>query len=183
MRTYLPLSAGLLVLVAACVGTGARPVRTPPIPNATFLSDGPVVRAQSTSGLVLRKTTDAFKTFGGYDVAYTGQTARWTFTLPDVKVTHATLVVSMNADDHATSIADYRYTLWSGDRIHRTPVPLAHGTPANAPFDNWIEVSVPADVVPGETFSVSMTNASTGAAGTMDWIAVRWVELRLGVDQ
>jgi len=113
--------------------------------------------AVTNDGLVLRKTLDAYKTFGGYDVAYTGQTARWTFAVPRVSVTSATLVLSMSADDHATLIGDYRYTVCSGARAYETPVVLPHGTPAGAAFDNWVEVSVPADVVPGEVVSSSVS--------------------------
>lgn len=132
--------------------------------------------------LVLRKRLAAYKTFGGYDVVYTGQTARWTFALPETTVKSTRLVLSMSADDHATSIDDYRYTIQAGTRVHAAPMALRHGTPASSPFDNWLEVGVPVEVVAGETLAVSLTNTSSGAATPLDWIAARWIELRLDVE-
>ena len=194
----------VLLVVAACGGTETRPAHTadvatsgeallvvdearsenviamkdPPPPNATFLSDRLPVRMEARDGFALHKACDAYKTHGAYDVAYTGQTGRWTFAVPAVKIKSARLVLSMDADDHATPIDRYKYTLWSATHGHNSPVPLFHGIPAMAPFDNWVEVSVPAEVVPGETFTVSLTNTSEGMS-QQDWIAVRWIELQI----
>jgi hypothetical protein len=159
----------LALLLVACA-------QTVPTPNATFFRDAPATTQQTNNGLVLRKELDAYKTFGGYDVAYTGQTAQWTFAVPETSAKSARLVLSMIADDHATPVANYRYTLWTDALAHDTPVPLPHGAPAISPFNNWIDVSVPVEVVPGESLRVSLTNASTTAP--LDWIAVRSIELR-----
>lgn len=153
-------------LTAACRDSVAPP------PNATFFADV----EQVDDGPVLRKRLTAYPSFGGYDVAYTGQVARWTFRVP-AGASAATLVLSMAADDHATAAAGYRYTLWSNGCAHDTPVKLPHGAPAVAPFENWIDVALPIDLSPRTSLTVTLQN--TSQASPLDWIAVRSIELRL----
>lgn len=156
---------------------GCAPARAP---CATFQSDAPAVMQRNGNGLVLRKTLDAYKTFGCYDVAYTSQMARWTFEVPEAKILSATLVLSMSADDHATAIRQYRYRVRAGEDTYGTPSELHHGLPMNAPFDNWTDVTVPARVASGETFVVTLFNDAY--AEPLDWIAVKWIELRLDIE-
>lgn len=152
---------------------------TVPAATASFLSDHPTTIATMPRGFVLQKTCDAFKTYGGYDVAYTGQTATWTFAVPPVKIRSARVVLSIDADDHATPIAAYHYRVWLDHCGYDDPTPLRHGLPAAAPFNNWIEVSLPLEAPPGPTFSVSLTNLPQNALGPLDWIAVRSVALEI----
>lgn len=188
---FAPL-AGLIVVLATT--RDARPAAPPvvdaplaracvngavPAANATFASDHPAIVTLVAGGFALQKTCDAFKTYGGYDVAYTGQTATWTFTVPPVKYRAARVVLSMDADDHATPIGAYHYRVWLDRCGYDDPTPLPHGSPAASPFGNWTEVSIPLESPPGSTFTVSLTNLATNALGPTDWIAVRSVELVL----
>ncbi len=151
----------------------------PPAANATYASDHPATVSLIPNGFTLQKSCDAYKTYGGYDVAYTAQTATWTFTVPPVKYRTARVVLSMIADDHATPSADYHYRVWLDRCAYEDPVPLPHGLPAAAPFSNWITVTIPLEVPPGPTFSVSVTNDPRNALGPLDWIAIRSVQLEL----
>src|SRR5262245_759732 len=112
-----------LVLVACAHRTSGAATNAPlatscnasraPAANATFLTNATPAVARTAKSLVLHKTTDAYKTFGGYDVLYKSQTGRWTFDVPTgLKIQSARLVFSMSADDHQTSIDAYKYTIW-----------------------------------------------------------------------
>jgi hypothetical protein len=152
----------------------------PPRADATFLGDVPEKRIPTEGGFVLRKECDAYKTFGGYDVAYTGQTGVWTFAVPDEPIESAHLVIELSADDHGALPEAYEYTLWSGSCAHETPVPLRHGLPANAAFNNWMQIDLPADdAIRGQKFTVALTNRANGSTTSSDWIAVKSIELRV----
>lgn len=187
----LPTLAGLLAVVASAREAQPAPPPhdaplargcisgTPPAATASYASDHAATVALISGGFALQKRCDALATYGGYDVAYTGQTATWTFTVPPIKYRSARVVLSMDADDHGTPISAYHYRVWLDRCGYDDPTPLPHGSPAAAPFSNWVDVSVPLEVLPGPTFTVSVTNLPQNALGPLDWIAVRSVELQL----
>lgn len=193
MRRLFPtlLAGTLFVMVGAREARPAPPVvadaplaracvaGTPPAATASHASDHPATVALIPNGFALQKRCDALATYGGYDVAYTGQTATWTFTVPPIKYRSARVVLSMAADDHATPVGAYHYRVWLDHCGYDDPTPLPHGSPSAAPFSNWVQVSIPLEVPPGTTFSVSVTNLPQNALGPLDWVAVRSVELQL----
>jgi hypothetical protein len=175
VREAKPASAPL----ASAPLAGACVVGTVPAANATYASDHPAIVTLIPGGFALQKTCDAFATYGGYDVAYTGQTATWSFTVPPIRYRSARVLLTMNADDHGTPISAYHYRVWLGTCGYDDPTPLPHGSPAGTSFGNWVQVAIPLPSSPGSTFTVSLTNMATNALGPVDWIAVRSIELEL----
>jgi hypothetical protein len=169
---------------ASCAAT------VPPMPNAMYLSNPAPTLMSTSNGFVLHKELNAFPNYGSKDnaadVLYDGQVGAWTFPIPSMNIRSATVVASMIADDHApTPIGDasaapavgYSFLVWSAPCVY-DGVQLPHGSPAAATFINWVQVSEPANLASGSTYTLTISNTSM-TANSGDWIAIDWIELHV----
>ena len=108
--------------------------------TASWLSNAAAIQTVTPDGIALRKNLDGYANYGptGADILYNGQTGIWTFSIPDVNVISAQVVVSMVADDFGTApSSDYTFTLVSGSDFTGYEVGLPHGTPFGSLFTDW----------------------------------------------
>ena len=147
--------------------------------TASWLSNAAAIQTVTPDGIALRKNLDGYANYGptGADILYNGQTGIWTFSIPDVNVISAQVVVSMVADDFGTApSSDYTFTLVSGSDFTGYEVGLPHGTPFGSLFTDWESWSEPATVSPGGCYTLTITNTSA-TGDPADWIGIEWVEL------
>lgn len=154
----------------------ASPGDPPPI-----LSNNPV-----STTVVLFKELTAYPNYGNpsrnADILYTGNRGSWTFETPAFLFVPGNLriqiIIRAVLDDHA-SVPVNRYSARitiNGNIVQEGRLALEHGTPAGGIFTNWR--NLPFNVTtPRRITRVTIENTST--AGTDDWIAFDWMELRL----
>jgi hypothetical protein len=161
---------------SACPGT-------PPAATSTTLSNPtPTMTMPSSTEIVLHMELDAFANYGAMDcqvdIVYSGQVGAWTFTVPTASIASATVVASIIADDHSTvTDSSYTYTSWSDHCSYPSTSSLPHGTPEGTCFTDWIQVTYPATVTSGGTFTFTLANTST--TSDLNWIGVDWIELHI----
>jgi hypothetical protein len=152
-----------------------QPARPP------LLSNNPV----STS-VVLFKELTAYPNYGNpsrnADILYTGNQGSWTFESPAFLFVpgnqRARIIIRAVLDDHS-NVPVNRYSARitiNGNVVHNGIVPLQHGTPTGGMFTNWRELTFN---IPNIRRSNRVTIVNTSTAGTDDWIAFDWMELRL----
>ncbi len=116
------------------------------------------------------------------DILYTGNTGRWTFTIPPQIFVmgnfRAQLVIRAVLDDHsAVPVRQYSATISiNGSTVHRGHVPLEHGRPAGQMFTNWSELAFN---IPRLQRSNTVQIVNTSNTGESDWIGLDWMEIRL----
>lgn len=119
---------------------------------------------------------------GNADILYTGNTGRWTFTIPPILFVpgnlNAQLVIRAVLDDHsAVPERNYSATISiNGSIVHRGRLPLQHGRPAGQKFTNWSELTFN---VPRLLRNNTVQIVNTSNTGESDWIGLDWMELRL----
>jgi hypothetical protein len=154
-------------------------------PNSTedpppLLSNNPV-----TATIVLFKELTAYPNYGNpsrnADILYTGNRGSWTFETPAFLFVPGNLRAQIRIravlDDHANvPVSRYsaRITI-NGNVVHNGRVPLEHGIPAGGIFTNWRELPFTVTTLRRVT-RVTIENTST--AGSDDWMAFDWMELR-----
>ncbi len=150
-----------------------------------YLSDPAPIQTATGNGYTLHKELVAYGNYGAQDgvcdILYDqGEVGVWTFAIPAGNIVSATVVLSMVIDDGATSDppSAYSFRLWSGAACQVDSVgQLPHGMPFATRFTNWVELSYPATLVGGTTYTVTVLNTSmTGLAG---WMAIDWVDVRI----
>jgi len=157
-----------------------------PLSSATgdpppILSNNPAV-----TEIVLFKELTGYPNYGNpsgnADILYTGTRGVWTFDLPPFLYVPATmtarLLIRAVLDDHYNvPVSQYSATIIiNGTVVHSGPLPLEHGTPAGAMFNNWrtLVFNVP---VLRRTNRVVIIN--TSSASPNDWIGLDWMEMRI----
>jgi len=154
----------------------------PPAPTAMYASDPAAMQTVASNGYVLHKNLSGFPNYGedgAADVLYTSQSERWVFTIPSGNVVSASVVVSVVADD-SNAVGPYSFRLWASDCQYDSTTPLPHGSPPGSGshrFNNWVQLSFPADVVSASNYVVGMLN--TSSSSSTNWIAIQWIELRV----
>lgn len=150
-----------------------------------FASDPVPELSGDADSVVLHKELDGYPNYGtaddAADVLYDGETDRWVFDVPNLSITSVVLAFSMSADAHyQVPISSYAAQIWIGDTCTaELPLPVTHGMPYDDTFYTWTELALPAQATAGTELTVTMTNLSS-TADPLDWIAVDWIELRLG---
>jgi hypothetical protein len=152
----------------------------PPLANGPIVSNPPAVVTQTATGYVLRKDLNAFGNYGVVDgradILYSGQSASWTFEVPQAPISSATLAISIVADDVSQG-PTYGFRTWAGACVYdNASTQLPHGAPAASRFSNWLEVTYPANISPGNIFTMSIENTTTYTGA---WLAIDWLELRV----
>ena len=159
-------------------GIGLTPRQPDPPP---LLSNNPV-----TASVVLFKELTAYPNYGNpsrnADILYTGNQGSWTFESPAFLFVpgnqRARIIIRAILDDHSnvpTNRYSARITI-NGTVVHNGILPLQHGIPAGGMFTNWRELPFN---IPNIRRSNRVTIQNTSTAGTDDWIAFDWMELRL----
>lgn len=159
----------------------AGPATKSPGDPPPILSNNPV-----TARIVLFKELTAYPNYGNpsrnADILYTGNRGSWTFETPAFLFVpgnlRAQIIIRAVLDDHSNvPVSRYsaRITI-NGNVVHDGRLNLEHGVPAGGIFTNWREL----------TFNVTnlrrisrVTIENTSTAGTDDWIAFDWMEMRL----
>ncbi len=163
--------------LGACVGGAA------PAADAVYATDPAPTLQQVGNTIILRKELSGWPNYGvadsAADVTYNGDVAAWTFQVPDVPFTSATVALSIVADDRTSNPIDAYYCqAWVGDDcLFGGQAPVEHGVPIDEPYTNWSELDLPATAVPGGPLVVTFANPST--MGFDAWLAIDWIELRL----
>ncbi len=146
-----------------------------------LLSNNPV-----TASVSLFKELSAYPNYGNpsrnADILYTGNRGSWTFQSPAFLAVpgnqRAQAIIRSVLDDHA-NVPVNRYSARitiNGTVVHDGRLLLQHGVPAGGMFTNWI--NLPFNIVnPRRTNRITIEN--TSSAGTDDWIAFDWMEIRL----
>jgi hypothetical protein len=144
------------------------------------LSNNPV-----TATIVLFKELTAYPNYGNpsrnADILYTGNRGTWTFESPAFLFVPGNLRAQIRIrtvlDDHA-NVPVNRYSARitiNGNVVHDGRLPVEHGVPAGGIFTNWRDL--PFNVT-NLRRSTRVTIENTSTAGTDDWIAFDWMELR-----
>lgn len=157
-------------------------------PSADPRQDPPPILSNNpaTANISLFKELTAYPNYGNpsrnADILYTGNQGTWTFQSPAFLFVpgnqRARIIIRAVLDDHS-NVPVNRYSARitvNGTVVHNGRVPLDHGTPAGGIFTNWRDLS----------FNVAnlrrvnrVTIQNTSTAGTDDWIAFDWMELRI----
>ncbi|NLD47126.1 MAG: hypothetical protein GX660_07990 [Clostridiaceae bacterium] len=146
-----------------------------------ILSDNP-----AQASIVLQKELTGFPSYGNpsgnADILYTGNRGAWNFNVPAFLFVpgnlRAQIVISAVLDDHYdTPVNRYsaRITI-NGTVVHNGRVPLVHGRPAGGMFNNWRSLTFN---VPNFRRNNRVVIENTSTAGSNDWIAFDWMELRI----
>ena len=157
---------------------GMSPVTQSPRDPPPLLSNNPV-----TAAIILFKELTAYPNYGNpsrnADILYTGNRGSWTFESPAFLFVpgnqRAQIIIRAVLDDHV-NVPVNRYSARitiNGNVVHNGRLSLEHGVPAGGIFTNWREL--PFNIA--NLRRVTIENTST--AGTDDWIAFDWMELRL----
>lgn len=154
----------------------ASPGDPPPL-----LSNNPV-----TVTTTLFKELTAYPNYGNpsrnADILYTGNRGTWTFQTPAFLFVpgnqRGQIIIRAVLDDHA-NVPVNRYSARitvNGSVVHNGVLPLVHGVPAGGIFTNWRDLTFNIPIL-RRVNRVVIENTST--AGTDDWIAFDWMEIRL----
>lgn len=161
----------------ADAGPATQSPRDPP----PVLSNNPV-----TARISLFKELTAYPNYGNpsrnADILYTGNRGSWTFETPAFLFVPGNLrsqiIIRAVLDDHS-NVPVNRYSARitiNGNIVHDGRLSLEHGVPVGGIFTNWRDL----------TFNITsqrrvsrVTIENTSTAGTNDWIAFDWMELRL----
>ena len=136
--------------------------------------------------LTLFKELSGFPNYGNpsgnADILYTGNQGTWTFEVPAFffvpGLLRAEVLISGVLDDKqpATPIRQYSATITINGRVvHRGALPLQHGRPFGAQFDNWQIMRFNVRNL-RRVNTIEIRNTSTGAQN--DWIGLDWIEMR-----
>jgi MYXO-CTERM domain-containing protein len=174
MRKRNLVVAGLSCAIAASAHAGA------------FTNPTPTVR-YAGGQTILRMELGGNPNYGVLDsradVAYTGESNTWTFTLPTSippsALQGASFRASMIADDHYDlALSLYRFEIrTNGGLVHSGLADLPHGEPFGTIFENWEERDFAVAGPASHTMTFSLRN--TSGVGEFDWFAVDSLELRL----
>ncbi|HEX2945970.1 MAG TPA: hypothetical protein VHT96_08430 [Clostridia bacterium] len=146
-----------------------------------LLSNNPAVASVS-----LFKELTAYPNYGNpsrnADILYTGNRGSWTFNSPAFLTVpgnqRAQIIIRAVLDDHA-NVPVNRYSARitvNGTVVFDGRLNLEHGTPVGGVFVNWR--NLPFNIGnPRRNNRVTIEN--TSSAGTDDWIAFDWMEIRL----
>ena len=122
------------------------------------------------------------ETLAEMPISYTQETGSWTFESPAFLFVpgnlRAQIIIRGVLDDHS-SVPVNRYSARitiNGSVVHTGRLPLAHGTPSGGIFTNWRDL--PFNIT-NQRRTTRVTIENTSTAGTNDWIAFDWIELRL----
>ena len=146
-----------------------------------LLSNNPV-----TATVVIFKELTAYPNYGNpsrnADILYTGNRGSWTFVTPAFLFVPGNLRAQIRIravlDDHA-NVPVNRYSARitiNGSVVHDGRLALEHGVPAGGIFTNWREL--PFNIA-NQRRTTRVTIENTSTAGTDDWIAFDWMEIRL----
>jgi hypothetical protein len=174
----------------ASVGSGGAPPAcqsaTAPSPNATWYSDPLQLILPMSTSTTLRKDLDGYPSYGVQDgkadIAYDHEPAAWTFQVPNIPFSSATLALSVIADPSSEPISQYVGEIWAEDvcLFAGNPVPY-HGTyDPNYIGTNWTEIDLPVTVTPGTNATITFVNRSN-TADPNNWFAIDWIEIRLAL--
>ncbi len=155
--------------------------------NAGFFSDPPPVVSTAPEKTVLRMELNGYANYGqadaAADVAYTGESHTWVFTLPisllSADLSRAYFRAALVIDDHyGVDPARYSFNIATGgSAAFSGAAGMAHGGPFNSVFNNWVVRDYAMAGAAGSPWSFSLLNTSAGAA--FDWMAVDWIELHV----
>ncbi len=169
----------LLTLLAAVTCSSAA--------NAGFFSDPQPIVSTTPEMTVLRMELNGYANYGqadaAADVAYTGESHTWVFTLPSsllsADLSRAYFRAALVIDDHyGVDPLLYSFNIATGGAAAFSGAAgMAHGGPFNSAFDNWVVRDYAMAGAAGSPWSLSLLN--TSAAATFDWIAVDWIELHV----
>lgn len=118
---------------------------------------------------------------GNADILYTGNTGRWTLSIPPFLLVpgnlRAQLVIRAVLDDHsAVPESNYSATISiNGAVVHRGRLPLQHGRPAGQMFTNWRDLTFN---IPRLARNNTIQIVNTSNTGESDWIGLDWMEIR-----
>lgn len=151
-----------------------------------FSNPVPTVSSNPTE-TILHMELNGFPDYGvpdhAADIAYTGESNTWTFTLPEplnaADFSSAFFRASLVADDHyGYDPSLYAFNIHTnGNLVYSGPAGLAHGTPLQSVFENWSEQDFPIQLPLQTEMTFSLTNTSGVLEG--EWIAIDWIELHL----
>ena len=160
-----------------------------PSAHAGFFSTPPTTTTSSAVTVVLRMDLNGYSNYGqadAADVAYTGDSHAWSFSLPAGMVasdfSQAFFRTALILDDHAAvDPALYSLQISTNNAMVFSGNPaLPHGGPFNSVFNNWQVRDYPVALgaaLPQQPVTFGLRNTST--AGSTDWIALDWLELHL----
>jgi hypothetical protein len=164
------------------MGSGYAPHAESPEDRVPVLSNNPPVTSIS-----LFKELTAYPNYGNpsgnADILYTGDRGTWTFDIPAFlfvpgQLTNAEIIIRGVLDDMNVTPAD-RYSARitvNGSVVHTGRVPLEHGRPLGAQFNNWRELRFR---IPNIRRNNRVVIENTSNARPNDWIAFDWMELRV----
>jgi len=157
-------------------------------PSTAKPGDPPPVLSNPTPipGTFLLKELTGYANYGypsgNADILYTGNRGAWNFLLPywlpSPQSLRGQLLIRTILDDHTdVPVTSYSLTITINGSVQFSGLaPMQHGSPPGGRFINWTLFTLN---VPNLSRNNRVVITNTSTAGTNDWMAFDWMELRL----